>query len=97
MRALSEAEELEVVARYQLGLTASQLAERFSTTDITIRRTLDRHGVDRRPRQERAGVTAEQVAELRTAGRTWAEIAELAGCSITTARNRWREVSDTGS
>lgn len=96
-RALTEAEELEAVARYQQGMTTLQLAERFGTTDTTIRRALTRHGVARRPTQARAGVTAGQVAELRTAGWTWAEIARWAGCSVTTARNRWKEVDSTGS
>jgi DNA invertase Pin-like site-specific DNA recombinase len=96
-RALTEAQELEVVARYQLGMSTLQLAERFGTNDMTIRRVLDRHEVPRRPKQARAGVTAEQVADLRTAGWTWARIAEWAGCSVTTARNRWKEVDSTGS
>lgn len=96
-RSLTEAQELEAVARYQQGMSTLQLAERFRTTDMTIRRTLDRHGVRRRPKQARAEVTAEQVAEMRTAGRTWAEIAGWAGCSATTARNRWKEVDNSGS
>lgn len=96
-RLLSKAEELEVVARYRLGLSTLQLAERFWTTDTTIRRTLDRHGVERRPKQARAEVTSERVAELRTAGWTWARIAEWAGCSVTTARNRWREADTNRS
>lgn len=96
-RALTEEEEQEVVARYKAGLSTSRLAELFGTTDMTVRRTLDRHGVQRRPKQERAGVTGGQVAELRTAGWTWAQIAEWSGCSITTVRNRWKEVHSTGS
>lgn len=95
-RALTEEEELEAVARYQLGLSTLRLAEMFGTTDMSIRRTLDRHGIRRRPRQARAEVTADQVAELRTAGWSWARIAEWAGCSVTTARNRWKEADSTG-
>lgn len=90
-RALSEAEEAEVVVRYRAGLSTLQLAERFGTTDASIRRVLDRHDVARRPRQPRAAVTAADVTERRAAGWTWAQVAEWAGCSATTARNRWKE------
>lgn len=96
-RALSEEQEAEVVTRYRAGLSTVRLAELFGTNDTAIRRVLDRHGVPRRPRQPRAEVTPQQVAERRTAGWTWAQVAEWAGCSATTARNRWKEVDRTGS
>lgn len=95
-RVLTDEEEAEVVARYAAGLSTPRLAEMFGTTDTTIRRALDRHGVPRRPRQKTARVTTTQVAALRTAGWTWAQIAEWTDCSVTTARNRWREVDKTG-
>jgi hypothetical protein len=94
---LSEAEEAEVVARYKAGLSTLQLAERFGITDMSVRRTLDRHGVERRPRQERLDINPQDVADRRALGWTWAQIAAWAGCSPTTARNRWKEGDSTGS
>lgn len=96
-RALTDEEEAEVVARYERGMSTLQLAERFGTTESSVRRTLDRNGVERRPRQERAGVTSQQIVEKREAGWTWAQVAAWAGCSPTTARNRWKEAATGGS
>lgn len=96
-RSLTEEEELEVVARYKAGLSTLRLAELFGTTDMSVRRVLDRHGVARRPRQARADVTSADVAERRAAGWTWAQVAAWAGCSPTTARNRWKEGDSKGS
>jgi hypothetical protein len=96
-QALSEEEQAEVVARYKAGLSAPRLAEMFGTTDMTVRRVLDRHGVARRPRQARLGVTPAEVAERRAEGWTWAQVAAWAGCSETTARNRWKEGDSKGS
>jgi transposase len=90
-RALTEEEELEVVIRYKVGSSTLALASRMGVHESTIRRTLDRHQVPRRPRQQRAVVDPEAVAFMRLTGLSWRSIAAAFGCSQTTARNRWKE------
>lgn len=92
-RILSEDEELEVVIRYKTGSSTLALAALMRVHESTIRRTLDRYKVPRRPRQNRAVVDGQAVGLMRVMGLSWASIAKAFGCSATTARNRWKEAN----
>ena len=92
-RALSEEDELEVVVRYKLGMSAPALAFRMRVDESTIRRVLRRRGVEIRPRSSRVAAVHFEVAQARAEGLTWAQVAERLRISATTARNRMKEGS----
>lgn len=89
---LSDEDEVEIVVRYQAGLTTRKLAERFGVSEAAIRRALDRHEVERRPVgfQRTVPVDDDEIVRLRDAEHhTWEEIAALLGIGPTTARSRY--------
>lgn len=93
-RVLSEADEAEVLVRYQQGATYRQLAERFRCGVKTIGRVLERHGVQPRPGNLHVDVDTQAIVDLRRAGDTWAEIARAVGLAPTGCRHRyeaWQE------
>lgn len=90
---LSEVEEAELVARYRAGLTERQLAVRFGIGRASVQRTLDRHGVDRRPAREnlerRDDVDTADIVRLRDAGMSWFQIARSVGMKPSGVRRRY--------
>jgi transposase len=95
-RRLNELEELELVARYQAGSTERQLAERFGVGRASVQRTLDRHGVTRRPPannlRPRDDVPTSRIVELRLGeGLSWFQIARRVGMKPSGVRRRFME------
>jgi len=92
-RALTEVEELDVVARYKGGhWTTQQLADRFGCGKTAIRRILHERGVDVRPagQQPKAGQdTTRRIVELRDRGTPWFTISDEVGLSYNAVRKRY--------
>lgn len=92
-RALTEVEELDVVARYKGGhWTTQQLADRFGCGKTAIRRILHERGVDVRPagQQPKAGQdTTKRIVAMRDGGATWFSIVDATGLSYNAVRKRY--------
>lgn len=89
MRALTDVEEAEVVARYRAGASSLKLSRRFSVHHSTILDVLAREGVDRRPTQEAAPVDTDVIVRLREDGLSWEKIAGRVGMSPSGVRKRY--------
>lgn len=79
----------EVLALYRQGWSARAIAKHYGTSQQTIARRL---GADQRPPGEKvlASLTAAEMAELYAQDYSLGEIAQLAGVSYATVRNRMR-------
>lgn len=63
-RAFTNEQEQQIVRAYQSGTPSTALADRYSTSAVTVCNVLRRHGVDRRPSTNWTG-SEEQQAEVR--------------------------------
>jgi hypothetical protein len=100
-RALDEADEQEAAQRYRMGWSTHRLARHFDTTDMSIRRTLDRMGVERRPPgSRRDDIDDDEIVRLRDEdGLSWPQIAVKTGlprmtCVDHYARAKWPDRPD---
>lgn len=75
------------VAAYRAGSSARQVADQFQSSERTVRRALQRAGEPLRVRgTQPLTIDGREVAALRGAGITWAQIARQCGCSPHGAR-----------
>lgn len=93
---LTDVDEAEIAARYRMGATVRQLADRFGVHDSAIRRSLVRSGEERRePRsnfmaRRRDDVDDDDLLQMRDEQMlTWSEIATICSMSITGVRTRY--------
>lgn len=90
-KTLTDVEELEVCARYRIGWTERQLADRFGVHRPTIQRCLDKFGVERRPAglERRDDVDTSLIVRLRAEGYSWSKIARAVGMKPSGVRRRY--------
>lgn len=90
-RALTPAEEADVVQRYASGWSTDRLAERFGCGKTAIRRCLDRQHVEKRPpgQAPKEGVDTDTIVAMRDGGATWFSIVDATGLSYNAVRKRY--------
>jgi lambda repressor-like predicted transcriptional regulator len=76
-RHLTDAEQSDLITKYQAGCDMRQLAKEFGLHRRTVRAILDRHGVERRQRV----LTTSQIDEAVRLYQQGASLAEV-GCSF---------------
>ena len=84
-RHLTDAEQADLIARYQAGRPMQKLAREFGVHRRTVRAILDRHGIERRQRV----LTATQIEEairLYQQGLSLAEVGRRYGVEHSTIR-----------
>jgi hypothetical protein len=84
-RRLRPAEIEELVAGYQAGATACQLADRFRIHRTTVLSLLERQSVTRRNRRL-SSTEINQARELYAAGQSLAKVGKQLGCHASTVR-----------
>jgi len=84
-RRLRPAEIEELVAGYQAGTTACQLADRFRIHRATVLSLLERRSVARRDRRL-SSTQVDQARELYAAGQSLAKVGKRLGCHASTVR-----------
>lgn len=88
---LTELQRLEAVARYELGESIRQIADRFRVSYGTVRRVIPAEQL--RPAgwgTDRQDVTDDMVRRLRDVEQlTWAQVGERTGMTTSGARRRY--------
>ena len=99
-RALDPAAEQEAIVRYLKGMTIERIAGLLQVHASSVRRALDRAGVDRRPagfqQQYPDDVTATIVRMRDDEDATWQEIADTVGMRVGGVRWRYDAARRTG-